>query len=57
MEYMGHTAEYWLELQKRADTLGATNFLGEIAHLRGVVSYYESRIKEMSAFMQLTSQK
>ena len=50
-KYLGHDANYWLELERKAVKLEAVDFLEEIAKLRGKVSYYESRIKEINEFM------
>jgi hypothetical protein len=44
--YLGHTAEYWSELQKKVDQLNCEDLIEEIVELRGKVSFYESRIKE-----------
>lgn len=49
--YMGHEHGYWLELQRKAETLNAVHLLEEIATLRSKVSFYESRIKEMEVIM------
>lgn len=49
-KFLGHTIEYWIELDKKAEDLGVVNWLAEIAELRGKVSYYESRIEEMNKF-------
>jgi hypothetical protein len=45
--FLGHTMEYWLELQKKAEELAVTDYIEEIAKLRGKVSFYESRIQQM----------
>ncbi len=50
--YLGHTAEYWLELEKKAKTLDVTEWLQEIATLRAKVSFYESRLKAINDFTQ-----
>lgn len=49
---MGHEHGYWLELQRKAETLNAVHLLEEIATLRSKVSFYESRIKEMEVIMK-----
>jgi plasmid maintenance system antidote protein VapI len=51
--YLGHTADYWLELQLRVDILGRSDekYIKEIAELKGKISFYESRIKEMNALL------
>jgi len=49
MDFLGYPMNYWIELQKRAQ--GESGFksdlLIEIANLKGLVGFYESRIKEM----------
>jgi hypothetical protein len=51
--FMGRPVSYWTELQRRFDTLHARpaemgDLLEEIAILRGKLSFYESRIEEMT---------
>jgi hypothetical protein len=46
--YLGHDIKYWLELQKKAEELKVVDFIQEIADLRGKISFYESRIKQMN---------
>lgn len=49
MEYFfGHTCEYWLELQRRVSPPEHRELIEEIARLRGRISFYESRIKDMA---------
>ena len=48
--FFGRTTDYWLMLQEKAEKLNVTHLLEEIATLRSKVSFYESRIKEMSHF-------
>ena len=55
--YMGHTPEFWLTLKEKADNLNAVKLLKEICELRGHVSYYESRIDELTAFKMLSNAK
>ena len=50
--YLGQEANYWLELESKAKVLDITNWLEEIADLRGKVSFYESRIIELNKFMK-----
>lgn len=46
--FYGKSFEYWLELEKRSkENKLDNNLLEEVIQLRGKVSYYESRIKEM----------
>jgi len=48
-EFLGHSIGYWLELQKRVDEKDVKRGadIEEIVWLRGKISYYESRMKEM----------
>ena len=48
--FLGQPVKYWVELQSKAEELGAVNWLREIATLRAKVSFYESRINEMISF-------
>jgi len=48
--FLGETIEFWRELQCKANELGVVDWLKEIATLRGKVSFYESRIKELEDF-------
>lgn len=49
-QFLGHDIAYWVELQKKVDTLEVANYLQEIADLRGKVSFYESRVEELNDF-------
>ena len=49
--FLGHTFEYWLELQQIAVKDFKVDLIDEIAILRSKVSFYESRIQELSDFM------
>ena len=47
----GHPISYWLELDRRFKngyTLSSDRLIEEIATLRGRVSFYEARIREMA---------
>lgn len=46
-KFLGHDIKYWIELEKRAEELAVTDFIKEIADLRGKVSFYEDRIIQM----------
>lgn len=54
--YMGYPVSQWRALQDRFehrdDFPQVMKLLGEILQLRGKVSYYESRIKELASQMQ-----
>jgi len=47
---LGHSLEYWIELEKQAKSLDYDKLIEEIARLRAKVSFYESRIEEMNHF-------
>lgn len=49
--FLGHSVKYWLELERKAETLNVINWLEEIAELGSKVNFYESRIKQMNEFM------
>lgn len=48
--FLGHDTKYWVELQKIAKELDVIelNWLDETSKLRGKISFYESRIKQMN---------
>ena len=49
--FCGHPFSYWLELERRFKNgypLSQSRLIEEIADLRGRVSFYEDRIKEMA---------
>lgn len=51
MEFCGHSVSYWLELEDRfrkEQTLTASDLLEEVMVLRGKVSFYEDRIRQMA---------
>lgn len=48
--FLGKPPAYWLELEKQAKALHYDRLIAEIALLRAKVSFYESRIEEMSKF-------
>lgn len=48
--FLGEKIQYWKELQTN-QTQERKEFIREIAHIRGINSYYESRIKEMAELM------
>lgn len=50
--YLGHTAKYWLELEKRAEELGVINYLEEIAELRGKLSFVEDRLAQIKKVLE-----
>lgn len=51
MNFCGHSAAYWLDLEDRfrmEQTLAAPDLLEEVLVLRGKVSFYEDRIRQMA---------
>jgi hypothetical protein len=53
-KFLGESIPYWIELRRRVDCAGLNSLrtsalLAEIHELRGRLSFYESRIKEMNA--------
>jgi len=54
MEFLGKSAEYWIELDRRLreDEPNAAKLLVEVVKLRGLVNFYESRIAEMATIMR-----
>lgn len=56
--FLGETIQYWIEVKQRIETdhgFRASELISEIAELRAKVSFYESRIKELTGFMQSRS--
>ena len=51
-KFLGHSAGYWIELEKKAEILDVADFIQEIADLRGKVNFYESRIRQMCLVMK-----
>jgi hypothetical protein len=51
--FMGHKIDYWLELEQRANTLDSSKWIEEISKLRGKISFYESRVKQMVEVINL----
>lgn len=51
--FLGHTAEYWLLLEKAASERdpNVNELLVEVLQLRGKISFYEARIKQMADVM------
>lgn len=50
MIFLGHPVGFWLKLRETSDSLNVTDFIQEIADLRAKVSFYESRIDQMTMF-------
>lgn len=51
-QFFGHPFSYWLELERLheadvPDWHHSANLIEEIARLRGKISFYESRVKDM----------
>ena len=56
--FFSHPVEYWKELQARFDTaharpLEVAELLQEVALMRGKISYYEDRIRQMAEIANL----
>lgn len=51
--FLGHTAEYWIMLEKAANDRdpNVNELLVEVLQLRGKISFYEARIKQMADVM------
>jgi len=45
--YLGHTAEYWLELNNRVKELGLEELLQENVTLRGQLEFIKSRLEQI----------
>ena len=50
LEFLGHNLQYWIELQKRAESFDVVSLIEEIAELHGKVGYYERRLDEIEMF-------
>jgi len=48
--FLGQPASYWLELQKRANSLEVSRLMREIADLAAKVQFYELRMDEIQRF-------
>ena len=49
--FLGKPFGYWIEVSKRIDSLNVSDFIKEIADLRGKVSFYEERVRQMNELM------
>jgi len=47
LQFMGHPASYWVELQNRADELNVSHLIQELADAYAKIGFYERRISEM----------
>lgn len=52
MNFLGQPIRYWLELKRIHEEKNDEHLIREIADLRSKVSFYESRISELSKFMK-----
>jgi len=50
---LGHSFEYWMTLQQRAEELKVVDLIEEIAKLRGKLQFYESRIEQMESLRKI----
>lgn len=48
--FLGKPFRYWMELQQRVNELNYEKLMDDIVILSAKVSFYESRIKELSEF-------
>lgn len=49
--FCGRDVDYWLELESRKNPAQLDDLLIEIHGLRGKISFYESRIRDMMVFV------
>ena len=56
-KFLGHSVEYWVALESKAETLNVTKLIEEIATLRSKVSFYESRFLEIQQFKKMMDEK
>ncbi len=50
--FLGHTAEYWLELNRRPKELRLEDLLQEIVILKGQLEFVKSRIKDINIIIR-----
>lgn len=48
-QFMGHSFDYWINLQKQAENLDSVRLIEEIAQLSAKVYRYEKLIDDMTA--------
>lgn len=51
-EFLGQPVSYWLNLQRYVDELNTSGLWAENNKLRGIVAFYESKIKEINTFQE-----
>ena len=51
-KFLGQSFNFWIEVKEGLDKKGTVELIQEIADLRSKVSFYESRINQLSNFMQ-----
>jgi len=50
--FLGKPISYWIEMKQELQEKDPNEYLDEIVRLRGLISYYESKIKQLSEFME-----
>jgi len=50
--FLGKPISYWIEMKQGLQEKDPNEYLDEIVRLRGLISYYESKIKQLSEFME-----
>jgi len=51
--FLGESVDFWAEVKKDLHKKGKMELTREIVELRSKVSFYESRIKQLSDFMKI----
>jgi len=54
IQFLGHDAQYWIELERRLETKGdlsASALLQEVVGLRGKIAFYENRLSQMATLL------
>lgn len=51
--FYGEPLDFWIELKRQSEEMNFCHLIKEIAELRSKVNFYESRIKELSKFMEI----
>lgn len=52
-DFLGKPLSYWIEIDKDLKDKDTSQLINEVCTLRAKVSYYESRINELSEFMKI----
>jgi hypothetical protein len=51
-KFLGHTVQYWLELNKRPKEIKAEELIEEIVELKGQLSFVQSRLEQISQILK-----